>query len=536
MSQRTHDTAELTPLGERLRLLLLVRLFMALTVLVSTWVLPQLPVSEAARNAAWVYALVAVGAEGMHRLLTRHTARRWLIIVNTMLLVDGLFVATVLAGTGQSRSIFIFLAYAHVVSVTLLVGFRTGLKIALWHSILLLTVYYLVLTGWLSQKSVLGVQSDGLTTELEVAQACALWLVALLTAGFSSLNERELRRRKGELTIIAELSAKVEQTRRPSDILGALIESATHMGCTRALAVWAHGGKMTLLTDERKTQLLPFETLGSLGGAAERAVTTGPVFMRQLDPRSDSIIDNAMPKALNVAFIPLVAEGEVVALLVAEWAMSNKRRVTKPMVSLLAHAASRVALSLSNTFLLAEIQRLATVDGLTGMPNRRTFNQTLEREVARSMRNGQPVTLVMLDIDHFKNVNDTYGHQTGDKVLAESASGVMNACRENDVPARYGGEEMAVILPNCPPEDALAAAERIRRGLCDANVTLPGTTASAGVASFPANASSITELLEAADSALYKSKEGGRNRSTQATANNKAADAIKTIHERFTLK
>ena len=469
MSRRNEissDNSELTPLSDRLGLLLVVRLFMAITVLITTMVLSDLVLSPISILTAQVYAVVAIFVELLHRLATRFTPWRWIFLVNVMLIMDGIFVAVVLAGSGEARSTFIFLAYAHIVSVTLLVGFRTGLKMALWQSMLLLTVYYLGLAGVLKSTGFEEVSNKKLAGQLEVAQAIALWLVAICTAGFASLNERELRRRKGELTIIADLATAIEQTRRPSEILQELVSTtADKLGCSRAVALCAHGGSILIVGGD-STPSIKGDSMRALGGLIERAVDdANPLLVKHVEQSENPVLWDAMPGANNVAFIPLIAEGECVAVLVAEFGTSSKRRVTRPMIDLLSNVAGRVALSLSNTFLLAEVQRLASVDGLTGLPNRRTFNQAIEREVARSQRSGQPVSLVMLDIDHFKSVNDTYGHQMGDTVLAESAAGVMEACRGEDLPARYGGEEIAVIMPNCSAEQALAAAERIRAGL-----------------------------------------------------------------------
>lgn len=512
-------SSELTPLTDRLTLLLVIRLFMACVVLFTSAILPDVPLDETGVLAARVYVALAIGFELAHRLLVRYTQWRWLIIVNAMLMIDGVFVAAVLAGSGQSRSAFIFLAYVHIVSVTLLVGFRTGLKIAVWHSVLLLSVYYLVLAGWLDDTlSPDQIIDRGLSNELSVASASALWLVAIVTAIFSSLNERELRRRKGELTIIADLSSIIEQTRRPSEILEALVETTTSkLGCERAVAICAHAGSIVVVGASAGLPTLKGESLQSLGGSiAQAASSASPVLIRRINPQTDRELSEVLPDASNVAVIPLIAEGDAIAVLAAEWGNSNKRRVTRPMIDLLSNVAGRVALALSNTFLLAEVQRLASVDGLTGLPNRRTFNQAIEREVARSQRSGVPVSLLMLDIDHFKSVNDNHGHQMGDTVLAESAAGVMSACRNEDLPARYGGEEIVVIMPNCSTEQAYAAAERIRKALSAANNTLKGVHASAGVATYPTNATDVQSLLAAADEALYHSKENGRDRTTVA--------------------
>jgi two-component system cell cycle response regulator len=513
----SESRGDLTPLTDRLSLLLVVRCFMAATVLFVDLILPDLQLDENALNIARLYIAISIGVELMHRFLSRITKRRWLIFINLMLLVDGGFVAGILAYSGDARSTFIFLAYAHIVSVTLLVGFRTGLKMALWQSMLLLSVYYLGLAEVIPGAGENATSGERkLASQLEVAQAVALWIVAIATATFASLNEREVRRRKGELTIIADLSAEIEQTRRPSEILGALVDTAvSKLQADSAVALCAHGGSIIVAGGHENASAVPGDSLIALGGIVEKAFITGhPVLVKGFDSENDTTLANLLPNASNISAIPLVAEGECVGVLVTSWGASNKRRVTQPMIDLMSNVAGRVALSLSNTFLLAEVQRLASVDGLTGLPNRRTFNQAIEREVARAKRNGQPVSLLMLDIDHFKLVNDQHGHQMGDTVLAESAAGVMEACRGEDLPARYGGEEIVVIMPNCSADQALEAADRIRRALGDANVALPGTHASGGVATFPNNADDVAGLLAAADEALYQSKENGRDRCT----------------------
>ncbi len=508
---------ELTSLSDRLHLLLFVRLFLGSVVLLAAVVLPKLELSDLVLASAVIYLGSTLLAEGIHRLYVKWTKRRGLTLVNGMLMVDGVYIALVLAGSGPSRAVFMFLAYAHIVSITLLIGFRTGLKIALWQSILLITTFYAGLAGLLPLELLPQTVGDRrLNNSLEVAQAMALLLVAMVTAGFGGLNERELRRRKGELTIIADLSAAVEKTRRPSQILRALVEvTINSLNCNRAVAICSHGGKLVVVDHRGESPTVDSDTLYSFGGAVTKAAETSePVLLKRLDATSDERLLALMPNALNVSLIPLVAEGEVLAVLVAEWGDQRRRRVTRPMIALLMNVAGRVALSLSNTFLLAEVQRLASVDGLTNLPNRRTFNQAIEREVARARRTGNPVSLVMLDIDHFKAVNDNHGHQMGDTVLAESAAGVLGACRGEDLPARYGGEEIAVIMPNCSAQQALAAADRIRVALSNANVALSGITASAGVATFPINADSPMSLIASADEALYESKENGRDCTT----------------------
>src|SRR5690606_27633065 len=131
------------------------------------------------------------------------------------------------------------------------------------------------------------------------------------------------------------------------------------------------------------------------------------------------------------------------------------------------------------------------------------------KALARSAVSGEPVSLLLLDIDHFKVLNDTLGHQTGDDVLREVGEGLRNGCRPLDMAARYGGEEFAVVLPGCAAEDARELADRIRCAAVAA-VTSTSITASAGVATYPLHGTSAEALVAAADEALYMAKRTGR--------------------------
>jgi diguanylate cyclase (GGDEF)-like protein len=162
-----------------------------------------------------------------------------------------------------------------------------------------------------------------------------------------------------------------------------------------------------------------------------------------------------------------------------------------------------------------------TRDMLTGTYNKRYLLETLDREIARAMRRGTPLSVMMLDIDHFKAVNDTHGHLVGDEVLREFGRRLGTICREDDLVARYGGEEFCFLLAGTPPHEAVAIAERCRRvieqpGFATAAGTLE-ITASIGVAGGPShNAINGAVLLGRADEALYAAKQQGRNRAVLA--------------------
>lgn len=168
--------------------------------------------------------------------------------------------------------------------------------------------------------------------------------------------------------------------------------------------------------------------------------------------------------------------------------------------------------------MLQEMERQARTDFLTGLPNRRHFLQRAEEELVRAQRYGGGLSLIMLDVDHFKRINDTYGHAAGDAVLRALGERCRALLRTADVPGRLGGEEFAVLLPQTDRMQALDAAERLRAGLASLQVEVPeqGTllqfTVSLGVASRGPEDTTLARLLQAADAALYAAKQTGRNR------------------------
>jgi diguanylate cyclase (GGDEF)-like protein len=163
----------------------------------------------------------------------------------------------------------------------------------------------------------------------------------------------------------------------------------------------------------------------------------------------------------------------------------------------------------------AEIERMATTDGLTGLLNHRVLQQDLTKELRRSERQSIPLSLLLVDIDHFKKVNDTYGHPVGDLVLRGVARILKEEIRDIDTAARYGGEEFAVVLPGTDSAGAKNFAERLRKTIMAETFSADGrtlkVTASIGIASVPADAKTKEELIERTDQALYHAKHQGRN-------------------------
>jgi diguanylate cyclase (GGDEF)-like protein len=161
-------------------------------------------------------------------------------------------------------------------------------------------------------------------------------------------------------------------------------------------------------------------------------------------------------------------------------------------------------------------ERVAMVDSLTELPNRRSLDDTFSRQLTRSLREQQPVSLLMVDVDHFKTLNDTHGHPVGDEVLKRLARILRRQVRPQDLVARYGGEEFALMLPNTDIDAAVSIGDRLRTAICNSETEdisrhLPTAAVSIGVACARSSIS-LSELISQADAALYRAKQSGRNR------------------------
>jgi diguanylate cyclase (GGDEF)-like protein len=178
--------------------------------------------------------------------------------------------------------------------------------------------------------------------------------------------------------------------------------------------------------------------------------------------------------------------------------------------------AAQVSLALGRIKFIATLQTLSVTDALTGIANRRHWDWRLAEEIARAQRYRYPVAVLMVDIDHFKRVNDTHGHQVGDEVLRQVAERLRSTLRRTDFLARYGGEEFGIIAPQTALEAAKVLAERLRRAIArepiqvNNELSIP-LTISVGVAVFPDHAQNESDLVAAADAALYRAKQDGRN-------------------------
>ena len=179
--------------------------------------------------------------------------------------------------------------------------------------------------------------------------------------------------------------------------------------------------------------------------------------------------------------------------------------------------AQQIEMSITITDLFLAVKEQAVTDSLTGLYNRRHFEETLNREVSRAQRQNQPFSIIGIDLDFLKKINDEHGHAYGDLAIKTVADVLKSNARSIDVPARMGGEEFNVLLPGIDSKGAMTAAERIRKAIESQELdTIGNITASIGVATFLEHSDNIEELLELTDQAMYQSKRNGRNRVTLA--------------------
>jgi diguanylate cyclase (GGDEF)-like protein len=224
--------------------------------------------------------------------------------------------------------------------------------------------------------------------------------------------------------------------------------------------------------------------------------------------------------------VPMTAQGATLGLLflqvdrqpalVDSWEQPTAS-VSESKQRLAVTAAKQISLSIANLQLRDRLRRQALRDPLTGMYNRRYLDDTLERELLRAKRKNTTISIIMVDIDWFKSINDSFGHEAGDTVLTVVAKSLKNGVRGEDVVCRYGGEEFILVLPEASASSALERAEQLRQRIAQLEIehegrTLQKITASFGIASFPDHGQALEEVIKAADAAMYRAKLGGRNR------------------------
>ncbi len=509
------SAGDVVPLSDRLRYMFGFRLLVAFV----TGGLAALGAENLRVDALQVplvigaYLLVALGGRTTWGL-SRQAGLR---IFGFTLLVDGAFLAWGSYATGGFASPVRYLIILHIIAVALLASYRSGMKLALWHSLLLLVVHYAE-DGGLLRPATHADSLPGSALQQLVGFCAVFWFVAVATASFSAVNERELRRRRFDMEALATMGARLEEAPDPGAVGAVVADSVIDtFTAERVLVVAAPTGRGLTVLAARGTEVRSGDLERGPGSVLEAAMRERRTQLAShLEPAADPNLAAMLPGARDVVVVPLSCEGSAIGALVVERAGRMTARVERRIVSMLERFAGHAALALRNAWLLDEVSRLAATDALTGLPNRATWQEALGRELGRARREGRPLSVIMADIDYFKLINDTHGHQVGDEVLQRIAAVFDDGSRSFDLPARYGGEEFGIVLPETDVEEALAVAERLRATIAD-DLTEPRVTASLGVASYPLHAAEAEALVRAADEALYASKRVGRDRVTAAT-------------------
>ena len=450
---------------------------------------------------------VAAGLAGLTAISVRRRGSdggRWLFGI--ILLGDGLLFALLAHMTGGLGSPVRFLVVLHLVVVTLVASHRTGVKLAIWHSLLALVVAEAVDIGWLAGSDV-----EAPTRALAI-HIGLLWLVTLVTASASAVNEREILRRRYDLDALANMSTALEHV---SDMHGVAAVLVDHVVATfdaqRAAVISLRDGDPLPLAGHG---LAPVTTAGSVEGVLADVAEQRRTILQVGFSGADGWLAAQLPGAARLVVVPLLGGERVDGALVVEFAETVGERMERRIVQTIERFAAQGALALDNARLHGRLVAMAETDGLTGVANRGAFERRLAAELARLDRQGSAFLLLMCDIDHFKQVNDDHGHQTGDEVLVQVARVLQEQSRPYDTVARFGGEEFAVVMPTVTSVSPEVIGERYRAAVADASTAVP-ITVSVGIVHVTAAAAS-GEVVAAADRALYASKRRGRDRVTVA--------------------
>jgi two-component system, cell cycle response regulator len=508
-------STEMVSLSERLARMLLVRLGCVVVVFSSS--LFGIQMAKTGVNLvllSGLYVFLALSVEA----LRRWSGNRGLFLIGAMLLMDGIYLAWTTYASGGAHSPLRILLIVHLIAVTLLASYRTGLKVALWHSLLLFVGFYSQLAGFIEKVGTEWAGAD-VTREfhkMSVYNVSAFWAIALGTALFSALNERELRRRGVDLEALAQMATELDNASDSEGAAERLVNATSETFSFPRAAVILDVGDKISIPAHKGCEALPETMSAKVDWAIDVAWRERtPQVLDWFNPDANPHLAVMFEGARRLVVVPLLAEGNRMGALVAEASHKRRYKLDSRSLEMLEQFALHAALALSNVKLLQQVQKMAETDSLTGVWNRMVFDQVLRKEINRAQRSGTSFALVMLDLDHFKRLNDTYGHQAGDDVLRSLSEALVVNGREFDTVSRYGGEEFALILPDVDVHDAVAITERLRRVIHEVEAPTK-VTASFGVAVFPQSGITENELIRAADEALYASKAAGRDCVTAA--------------------
>ena len=369
---------------------------------------------------------------------------------------------------------------------------------------------------------------------------CALVLLAATLLGYfahqfrrwqsdKELKEKRLERKVNELSILQEVSNAVHSL-QSGDVLCNIVDVTTRvLGFNRA-ALFLTKPKSHELEESffsvrsarthrspLEASLPPFQLTEEMFATALRRTKPYTVAVPHEQKESPDLEGQEQHHWIVV---PLQGTEEPIGVLVVDY--DHNEPIEESDLDILAGLASSAVLAIENSRLHNRVQRMANLDGLTDLFNHRYFQESLRQKLSTARKLSQPVSLLMVETDKFKNYNDTYGHQQGDLVLKSVAQALEKGAHQwEGMAARYGGDEFVVILPKADKGNATEAAEQICRWIEKMTAVelskhnLPGVTASLGVATFPVDADDASSLIDAADQAMYSAKRKGGNRICQ---------------------
>jgi diguanylate cyclase (GGDEF)-like protein len=510
------DPADYAALSDRMTYLVALRLAFAIIVLIWSALRPEALGAPFTTLVAitGTYVVASVFVEWARR----HTGRGGFALLSGLLLLDGLYLAYAMYATGGTQSPMRFLAYLHLVAVSLLASYRTGLKIALWHSLLFFVVLYAQAAQLLPPIDVIPGR-EVVFDRMPVLNVTAFWLFALATSVFSAMNERELRQRREDLQSLVDVGARLDDVGDPVHQARIVLEGlAERFGFARGLLVGATEDKVVILA-ARGAAEVPTAAVEPDAIVRKAWEWREPIPVRRLDSARNPLVNWALPNARNLLVAPMIADGNPVGAIIVEHRSRSILGVERRVTSVLAQFAAVAALNLRNAVLLQHVQDLAERDSLTGAANRHTFQTSLERVIEAS-HDATPtpttVTAVLfVDLDDFKVVNDTLGHAAGDALLVAVTERISGLVRQGDLVARLGGDEFAILTDDdAELTRSRAMADRLVRDLRVPYLIGPDpvtVTASIGIASAREATQSAADVVRNADVAMYMAKANGKS-------------------------